>query len=369
MIMGNPNDPNDQTIILIPSLEPDERLPSYVRQLRGYGLTHIVVVDDGSGEAYQPIFRELAESGCIVLRHPHNRGKGAALKTGLRCIEREFPSAICIVTADSDGQHAAEDVYRLAEEAKRHPDALLLGTRDFSLEGIPPKSLLGNRLSAAIFALLYGKRLSDTQTGLRAFGPQLLAMMQAIRGTRFEYELQMLIACTQSGIPIVSVPIRVIYENGNAGTHFKAIRDSARVMGVLFGSFFRFISSSVASSVVDLGIAWVLIDGLRPLMGEHDFGRILLATAIARALSIGVNYGLNRNFVFRKERNSGTLWRYLALSLLIMLGSGIGVYGLHALFLANEKAAKIVCDALLFLFSFYAQRRWVFAGRRQRQQC
>lgn len=93
--------------------------------------------------------------------------------------------------------------------------------------------------------------------------------MQDVRGTRFEYEPQMLISCIQSGIPIHTMPIQVIYENGNAGTHFKAIQDSARVMGVLFSNFLRFISSSVASSVVDLGIAWFLIDALRPVLGEQ----------------------------------------------------------------------------------------------------
>ncbi|MFC9710587.1 glycosyltransferase [Paenibacillus sp. NPDC056933] len=354
-----------KTIILIPSLEPDERLLVYVGQLREYGLTDIVIVDDGSGEAYQPIFEELRESGCVLLRHTENLGKGAALKTGFQYIGQQFDVSSFVVTADSDGQHAPEDVYRLAKETRRHPDALVLGVRDFSEGGIPPKSLLGNRMASSIFAMLYGKKLSDTQTGLRAFGPGLLAFMQDVRGTRFEYELQMLISCIQSGIPIHTMPIQVIYENGNAGTHFKAIRDSARVMGVLFSNFLRFISSSVASSVVDLGIAWFLIDFLRPILGQQDYLRILLATVIARIISIVVNYVLNRHFVFRKEDSQGSLWRYLSLCGLIILLSSTGVYLFHTIFFVDEKIAKFVCDALLFLLSFQLQRRWVFAARRK----
>lgn len=354
-----------KTIILIPSLEPDERLLAYVGQLREYGLTDIVIVDDGSGEAYQPIFEELRESGCVLLRHTENLGKGAALKTGFQYIGQQFDVSSFVVTADSDGQHAPEDVYRLAKETRRHPDALVLGVRDFSEGGIPPKSLLGNRLTSSIFAMLYGKKLSDTQTGLRAFGPGLLAFMQDVRGTRFEYELQMLISCIQSGIPIHTMPIQVIYENGNAGTHFKAIQDSARVMGVLFSNFLRFISSSVASSVVDLGIAWFLIDFLRPILGQQDYLRILLATVIARIISIVVNYVLNRHFVFRKEDSQGSLWRYLSLCGLIILLSSTGVYLFHTIFFVDEKIAKFVCDALLFLLSFQLQRRWVFAARRK----
>ncbi|WFR63761.1 glycosyltransferase family 2 protein [Paenibacillus amylolyticus] len=221
----------DGPIILIPSLEPDERLLFYVRQLRDYGFIHIVIVDDGSGEAYQHIFEELGENGCALLRHADNQGKGAALKTGFRYIAQQYGAASFVVTADSDGQHAAEDVYRIAQEARLHPDSLVLGVRNFSEGDIPPKSLFGNRMTSFIFAMLYGRKLSDTQTGLRAFGPGLLAFMQDVRGIRFEYELQMLISCIQSGIPIHTMPIQVIYENGNAGTHFKAIQDSARVMG------------------------------------------------------------------------------------------------------------------------------------------
>ncbi|SMF90407.1 dolichol-phosphate mannosyltransferase [Paenibacillus uliginis N3/975] len=355
-----------ETIILIPSLEPDERLLSYVQELREYGLMNIVIVDDGSGEEYQSIFRELSENGCILLRHTENQGKGAALKTGFQYIEQQFDEVSSVVTADSDGQHAAEDVYRLAKEAQRHPDALVLGVRNFSEGGIPPKSLLGNRITSIIFAMLYGKRLSDTQTGLRAFGPQLLAFMQGVHGSRFEYELQMLISCIQSGIPIHTLPIQVIYENGNAGTHFKAIRDSARVMSVLFSNFVRFISSSIASAAVDIGIAWFLIDFLRPMLGQHDYVRILLATVIARIISIMVNYLLNKHFVFHKEDTQGSLWRYLMLCAFVILLSSTGVYLIHTIFFMSEKIAKIVCDALLFLLSFQMQRRWVFAARRQR---
>lgn len=356
----------EEAIILIPSLEPDERLLTYINQLQDYGIMKIVIVDDGSGEAYQWIFDQLRENGCVVLRHAENHGKGTALKTGFQYIAQQYDEVSCVVTADSDGQHAAKDVYRLVEEAKLHPNALVLGVRDFSEGETPPKSLLGNRVTSFIFKMLYGKKLSDTQTGLRAFGPQLLAFMQEIRGERFEYELQMLISCIQSGIPIHTLPIQVIYENNNAGTHFKAIQDSARVMRVLFSNFLRFITSSIASSIIDLGIAWLLIDLLRPMLGEQDYMRILLATVIARVISITVNYLLNKSFVFRKEDRKGSLWRYLALCGIVILLSSTGVYMLHTFLFVNEKIAKLVCDAVLFLLSFQVQRRWVFAARRER---
>ena len=85
--MNETNQAVRDAVILIPSLEPDERLPAYIHELEQSGFGLIVVVDDGSGENYQPVFREVAEiPRTTVLRHEVNRGKGVALKTGYRHI-------------------------------------------------------------------------------------------------------------------------------------------------------------------------------------------------------------------------------------------------------------------------------------------
>lgn len=78
-------------VMLIPSLEPDDRLPAYVRRLLDKGFQHVVIVDDGSSAAYQPIFAELdAMDGVSVTHHELNRGKGCALKTGYAYIQAHF---------------------------------------------------------------------------------------------------------------------------------------------------------------------------------------------------------------------------------------------------------------------------------------
>ena len=83
-------------VILIPSLEPDDRLPAYIRRLKEGGFAHIVVVDDGSGEAYRPIFDSVdAVEDTVVLRHEVNKGKGVALKTGYRYIEENLSLEHC----------------------------------------------------------------------------------------------------------------------------------------------------------------------------------------------------------------------------------------------------------------------------------
>ena len=160
----------EQAVILIPSLEPDERLPVYIRKLKEGGFAHIVVIDDGSGEKYQPIFQEVdTVEDTVVLHHEVNKGKGVALKTGYRYIMENLPDITGVITADADGQHTVADCLHLAEQLEKGERALYLGSRDFNLENIPPKSRSGNKITSVIFKLLYGQYLPDTQTGLRAF--------------------------------------------------------------------------------------------------------------------------------------------------------------------------------------------------------
>ena len=143
----------NNTAVLIPSLEPDDKLVPYLKELLAEGL-QVLVVDDGSSEKYQPIFKE-AESleGCWVTHHEVNKGKGEALKTGYRFIKASeaFKGCQQIVTADADGQHILPDVLNVAKAASEKPASLILGSRDFSLPQVPPKSRFGNRTTSFVF--------------------------------------------------------------------------------------------------------------------------------------------------------------------------------------------------------------------------
>ena len=89
--------------VIIPAYKPDEKLPGVVRALKSSGVTDIVVVNDGSGDPFEPVFSAVRELGCTLLVHEVNRGKGAALKTAFRYLsDRGFSGVVC--TADADGQ-------------------------------------------------------------------------------------------------------------------------------------------------------------------------------------------------------------------------------------------------------------------------
>lgn len=217
-------------IILIPAYEPDERL---VELVRGIGAARpaqsIVVVDDGSGAGYTPVFDTVRTLGAEVVTHAQNRGKGAALKTGFARIRTMCDGAgDAVVCADCDGQHTLVDIERVAAALADRPGEMVLGAREFA-GSVPFRSRLGNDCTRVLFRWLTGLRLSDTQTGLRAYPSSMLDWLIGIPGDRFEYELEVLLATKRAGVAIHEVPIQTIYLDGNESSHFHPIRDSIRV--------------------------------------------------------------------------------------------------------------------------------------------
>ena len=355
------NNRPENAVVLIPSLEPDERLPRYVKALLAKGFGHIVVVDDGSSEAFQPIFQQLADMpGVTVTHHEVNRGKGAALKTGYALIEKQFPDCLGVVTADADGQHTVQDVWRLAEALTSGEKKLYLGSRDFSLPHVPPRSRHGNRITSSVFKALYGQWLPDTQTGLRAFRREELPFMQEVEGDRYEYEMRVLIACARAGIPMESITIETVYENGNEGSHFHPIRDSYRIYKVILGSFVKFMGTSILCVGIDQGLAWLLRDVLLAHMGIDHTGLIWASGLLARLVSSVVNFALNRSFVFKlKGSAKSAVWKYALLCVAVICISNLCVQLLE-LIGWNAGIAKAVCDTLLYFFNYHIQNRWVF---------
>lgn len=359
-------------VAVIPALEPDERLVAYTQALLARGFARVVIVDDGSGADYADLFAQAAAlTGATVLRHEVNRGKGAALKTAYRHLLGELDAPAVIVTADSDGQHAVEDVWEVSRKMeKRLPErAMILGTRDFSREDVPFKSRAGNRITTVSFFLACRIWLSDTQTGLRAFSSELLEEMLAIEGDRYEYEMRVLSYAAHNRIALVCQPIQTVYENNNAGSHFHPWRDSARVYRALFGPVLRYALASLAGTLVDL-LAFYLLSAW--LFRGKALLEIAGATVAARAVSATVNYLLNRSFVFQRWSRGAAL-RYAMLVVCSLIVSSGAVYLAGRMFSWSlgrggsvetaKTVFKAVVDTLLFVVNYQLCRRWVFVGK------
>ena len=349
--------------IIIPSLEPDSRLPQLVDELLLESLTPIIIVDDGSGQGYLGIFDSLSEKGCTVLRHDTNRGKGRALKTAFEYCLDTYPDMIGCVTADSDGQHSPECIKKCREALTENPASLILGVRDFSGEDVPPKSRFGNNLTKKICKTICGVSVSDTQTGLRGIPSAFMRELLSLEGEHFEFETRMLIA-TKGKYPIAEVPIKTIYDSReNHSTHFNPIKDSVRIYSIFFGELVKFLVSSVSSCVIDLALFWLfcrMLDG-----GGESKADVMAAGALARVISATYNYLINYAVVFKsKGSHKKTALRYFCLAavqLCISTGAVTGI--LHLLPFLPELAVKIPVDLTLFFVSYLIQRKFVYGKR------
>lgn len=126
-----------------------------------------------------------SKTRCIVLRHEENRGKGAAIKTALGYIKDKTDGVEAIGVMDSDGQHLPEDMMKLLAAASLNKEALVLGVRAVGKD-MPTRSRLGNKITRNVFRMVSGVAVSDTQTGLRAFSPELVERLLSIEGEEYE---------------------------------------------------------------------------------------------------------------------------------------------------------------------------------------
>lgn len=348
---------NKKVPIIIPAYEPDEKMVALVENLKSAGFTEIIVVDDGSqGEGYQELFRKVQSLGCVVLHHAVNQGKGRALKTAFNYCLYFYPDAAGCVTIDSDGQHTVKDMTACMEKLMASPNSLVLGVRDFNQEGIPARSVFGNKTTSRVMKLLTGLSISDTQTGLRAIPASFMKELLFEKGERFEFETNMLLATKDSGREIVEVPIETIYLEENKSSHFNPILDSIKIYTI----FLKFIITSLSSSVVDIILFTVFLS----LLGDWSFGsvsNIMLATVMARILSAIYNFMINYKVVFKSRQNAGgAIFKYACLAVFIMIASGFLVEKLYVLTMLPEVLIKIPVDVLLFLVSFWVQRDFVY---------
>ena len=353
-----------KTLIVIPALNPPVEMSDYVAKLIESGLENVLIINDGSRPEFKNIFEKLRDKhGCQILTHAKNLGKGRALKNAFNYFLTmpDVEDYNGIVTADSDGQHRVEDVLSMVNMISNHSDSLILGCRDFDSEGVPPKSKFGNKLTKLVFKLLYGRKITDTQTGLRGFPKAILYDMLEIPGERFEYETKMLIHTFDKSIPIKELTIETIYFDGNAETHFNPIKDSLRIYKVIFASFFKYLLSSLSSFLVDIGLFQLFL-WFSLSVGIHRGALlILLSTILARIISSYFNFTMNKNFVFNGEKRiHKTIAKYYGLAVFQMLLSAIMVTVVWSIFSGSETVIKIVVDTILFLASNQVQRRWVF---------
>lgn len=349
--------------IVLPSLNPDRKFLGVVDGLNEKGFEHIVVVDDGSDEDHGKLFEQAkaAHPGIVVLHHGVNRGKGRALKTAFSYVSENMLDIKGVITIDGDGQHLVDDIVACGERMLKEDGKVVLGCRDFNAPGVPPRSIAGNKTTARLFRICYGIKLSDTQTGLRAIPAEYLMPFCGIEGERFEYETNMLLNMKRMGIGFAEQPITTVYDPEDYSSHYDAVKDSWLIFKVMF----RFLISSLGSTLIDLTVFYLMMRFFGAAAGKYAE---LISTAVARALSSFANFNANNSVVFENKRGyKRALVRYYCLCIPQMLVSA-GLVTLINRLLSNSvpiiaTLIKFAVDICLFFISYQIQREWVFSQK------
>ncbi len=360
---------NEKIAVVIPAYEPPMKFIDYLLELVNGGADSVIVVNDGSQTKYQEVFdKAKAIDGVTVLEYSENHGKGYALKYAFSYIKENFNESTVIVTADCDGQHSVKDVLRLAKSSTENKGCLILGARDFSSSNVPKRSRFGNVNTRRMFSLLYGLKVTDTQTGLRAFSYDLLDKMLAITGNRFEYEMNMLIVLFKQNVEFKEISIDTIYEEKpddvERRSHFKTISDSFRVWSVLFKNVNSYVIGAIISALVDFSVyalcIYLLFANIAPTNAK------IFSSLTARVLSSIVNFFFNCKFVFC-GKGKWAIVRYYTLWTCILASTTLITTYLNV-FNMPPVIFKAITDLLLAVVSYRIQTVWVFPHKNSKQQ-
>ena len=343
-------------VVLIPAYNPDKELINLVTTLKkDHPEQKIIVVNDGSKSEFDAIFKLLQGQNIIVLAHDFNRGKGEALKTGMRYYLAHFSENQGVVTADADGQHCVEDIISIRQALIEHPDFLHIGVREFSQKDIPLRSRLGNNLTRILFKLATKTEIRDTQSGLRGIPTALIRELIESKTSRYEFEFEMFFVARKFQIPIKQTAIKTIYINQNAASHFNPLLDSLKIYYI----FVRFCGVALFSFFIDFLLFSIFY---------YHQNNLVSAMIEARIISASFNFMLNKNLTFKAESNFFiALLKYASLAIVVGFCSlkltkllsalGIDIYG-----------SKIFAEFLLFIANFLIQYYYVFFKKKFKPQ-
>lgn len=216
---------NHRICIVVPTYNNAGTLSHIVSEILNYS-SDIIVVNDGSTDSTKDILTSFS-SLIHLVTYDKNQGKGTALKLGFKkAIELGYEYAI---TIDSDGQHYPSDIPLFVRAIVENPGALIIGQRDLSNVDINGKSAFANKFSNFWFAVQTGRKLTDTQTGYRAYPLKRLYGL-GILTSRYEAELELLVFSAWNGVKIISIPISVYYPpQSERVSHFKPALDFTRI--------------------------------------------------------------------------------------------------------------------------------------------
>lgn len=205
--------------IIIPSYNEEQTIQRLIEDIKELGLNNaeIIVVDDGSTDR---TFERVSSCGVMVIRHPYNKGNGAAIKTGIRNATGDI-----LVMMDGDGQHSPNDIPCLLDDIDRYD--MVIGARSGGHLSFNHRDI-ANHIYNLFATYLTGVTIRDLTSGFRAIRKEVAQGFIPMLPNGFSYPTTLTLGLIKSGYSIKFVPIEVNKRVGNS--KIKLFRDGVRFL-------------------------------------------------------------------------------------------------------------------------------------------
>ena len=196
--------------LLIPAYNEEKYIGQVIKKCVPYQLD-MIVVDDGSGDQTAAIVKQLQLSGkyrLIFLKHPKNKGKGAALDTGFQyAVKKDY---LGVITLDADAQHDTKEIKHFLQMVKKEKPDLIIGSRFQNTKGMPFIRLATNYFTSWVISALAGKKVEDVQSGFRYISTKVIKNIE-LKTKRFETEPELILKACWLNYQVKNIPISTLY--------------------------------------------------------------------------------------------------------------------------------------------------------------
>ncbi len=191
--------------IIIPIFNEGSVINEVVKEIKRANLQAIIiVVDDGSNDSSS---QKAKDASVMVIKHMINRGKGAAVKTGMEAAK--ILGADAVITMDGDGQHNPKDINKMLKLINQGYD-VVLGSRLKNPKGMPLYKIIANYIGNFFTWLIYGLWVTDSQSGFRAYSGKAISLIET-RTDRYEYDSEVIREVCRNKLKYIEAPIEVRY--------------------------------------------------------------------------------------------------------------------------------------------------------------
>jgi glycosyltransferase involved in cell wall biosynthesis len=265
---------NPRIVVAMPAYNEDKYIGTLVLKARKYA-DEVIVIDDGSTDGTAEIS---GLAGAAVIRHPQNRGKGAAIQSILEALQKKIPDVLVLLDADS--QHDPDEIPRLIKPVLAGYD-LVVGSRKFTRQNIPFYRRVGQKVLLSFMRVLTRNKITDSESGFRALSRKAVAELE-LSQNGFAIESEMLAVAEEKGLKVTEVPISVKYTED--GSTLNPVRHGLGVLTQIMAMISErrpFFFFGILGSILTLA---GLIAGIRTLEILRDFGVMPIGTMMLSIL-------------------------------------------------------------------------------------